>query len=273
MLWTDAELHFVIGPPIFFEFYARRRLLYPVNRGPFYSLQEFFDAVLHAQLLELQDEAMHRVELEEELLKAVMKAYSNNRGKNIIDPEEAEKLDLLDVSEYGGFGDRTIKLVVPNCGALRKALPQLDLPGLSTMLSHSDISLYNVLADKDGRLMALLDWESVDLESIQLIAPYIHMFKGEDCSSYYNSGNLRWPRISAGGEDEYSDPEGVAWRLMLEDMGDIVNTHLRLTYREKLEALQSPWLQTFSNDGKAISSNSPAECSTHASIKTIRWSG
>ena len=55
MRYTETTLDFYIGPMVEQHFYDGRRLTYTIDRGPFPSLQAYYDAILHAQQQEVED--------------------------------------------------------------------------------------------------------------------------------------------------------------------------------------------------------------------------
>ncbi|MCJ1431342.1 hypothetical protein MMC27_000693 [Xylographa pallens] len=253
MRCTDTELQFFIGPPTMIEFYRRRRLLYSVNRGPFDSFSDYYDAVLDLHIQELQDEATHHIELDTASEKEVTDTWRSTCDQKVFTREQADTLDLLDLAGFGGFHEDMIETVLPICKALREALPQIQLPLLSTMLMHDDISLENVLTDDNGTVKTLLDWEAAVLRPTHAVRNFISLLNSEDRDSYYNwtSYNPRRKYLMGGGEDDYTDPNGSIWNSSMEEIEEIIQTRLRPYYKAELGGLQSPLLATFAFAGES----------------------
>ena len=57
MQYTETELMFYIGAMVEPSFFVGRRRGYSIDRGPFFSLRAFYDAVLDAQQQEINDPA------------------------------------------------------------------------------------------------------------------------------------------------------------------------------------------------------------------------
>ncbi|MCJ1405896.1 hypothetical protein MMC11_009126 [Xylographa trunciseda] len=248
MRFTDTQLQFFIGPPILFNLFSRRRLLYSVNRGPFNNLSDYYSSVLDSHIHELQDEATHQIELDAVLEKEANDVYENTRGRKVLTQEEADKLDLLELES--GFSKEMIDAILPDCKALREALPQMQLPTLTTMLMHDDVSLNNVLTDDKGTVMALLDWEALVLLPRHNINAFITLLDGEDRNSSYDytSYNPRRKYLLGGGEDDYIDPKSTIWEVHMEEIEEIVQTHLRQYYKAELADLRSPLCAIFAFD-------------------------
>ena len=55
MTYIETNLDFYIGPMVEQHFYDGRRLTYPGERGPFESLQAYYDAILDAEQQQIKD--------------------------------------------------------------------------------------------------------------------------------------------------------------------------------------------------------------------------
>ena len=182
--------------------------------------------------------------------------YKNTRYREVLAREELDNLDLRDRTGFRDLSMSEIEASISICTALRAALPTFQIPTLSTILAHDDVSLDNILADSAGNLMALLDWESLALQPLVLIQFFVPLLAGEDLTSHYSSFNPRWPKCLDNKLDEYWRPEDDPyarlhdrvvgrikkdpWAPTFVNIEDNIRTHLRPYYKEHLEELQCP---------------------------------
>ncbi|MCJ1258295.1 hypothetical protein MMC24_006127 [Lignoscripta atroalba] len=223
--WTDTDMEFYIGRIVHMLFYQSRRLLYSINRGPFVTLEDFYDAILDVQQQELNDSYNHKIELIE----------PEDSGATRVSDEaliylEADREDEEARANFG-FSDKLIRLMNPACDALRKALPVICSPEiypLSTMLTHNDLSTYNVLVSEDGAPFVIIDWENIFFQPVHFILPFPFMMRSKDRE-----------------ETQLWDDNPNSWACFFDDLSDIIRTKLRPFYKEELEKLQSPLLPVF----------------------------
>jgi hypothetical protein len=110
------------------------------------------------------------------------------------------------------------------------------------MLYHRDISEDNILIDNVGRAIALLGWEQLYTAPVSLIAPYPAIISPSP-SSGETSHLSQW----RGWKGEREKPE---WRSADEERYE--RTLMRRAFRERLEALGSPWLETFKEKNEEL---------------------
>ncbi|KAL9120847.1 MAG: hypothetical protein Q9187_002596 [Circinaria calcarea] len=247
--WTETDLEFYIGPSTDFLFSRDRRSTYEVNRGPFMSLLAFYNAALEIYAQEMADPIN---KLSSEVLQRQDQTYEEFREAKRA--KESRRKELAQISkealrdweeeenrkEYGpqskwnrstAFHLKTLQNALPRLCAVKTGLDFL------TCLSHPDISVENLLADSNGKLVALLDWERAEFEPLMFKTAYPPLLDSEDCSEAFD----------APFDSSFQDtPEN--WRWLKEKQEYCIRTHLRDIYRQQLEELGSPLLACFQEE-------------------------
>ncbi|MCJ1306293.1 hypothetical protein MMC08_009113 [Hypocenomyce scalaris] len=279
MRYAEKDLDFYIGPMVDQNFYDGRRLAYKIDRGPFPSLQTYYDAVLDAQQQEIKDprylEEYHRLtratehekaqEARERHLKAKAEksrdsAYRSNdedgagdeaasctssrkhtRDHDSEATTEDTPVELLQPDDVSDIFDGRVLLFyekdligVPEAlEALRTGLPSLVQEPVgdrhSTMITHHDLSLCNILVDINGRILALVDWEMVSLDP-----PVRKEHFPQFLQSYDTHDAPTIQDLELYGEQDFR-----------RDWKTYMLTRLRRLFRERLEELRSRYLLIF----------------------------
>ncbi|MCJ1365319.1 hypothetical protein MMC16_004440 [Acarospora aff. strigata] len=220
---------FEVGRAVNFDLYRGRCLLYDIERGPFQSARQFYQAIISARQMDVnfyadnvqKDEVSAKDAKQEEL----------NDGEEESDSEDHEHED-------GMVYDAVDILGIPKaCDALLSTLPQVfpqtspDKP--SMILYHHDISSNNILVNDHGEPTGLVDWENILTIPLALANPYppvLQSIYGES-PSFLNGTP---PSDSATDDDS---------KKIYDDMYE--KKQLKEVFRKRLEELKSPWLRTF----------------------------
>ena len=235
--WTDSELEFFIGPSVDLRFVRNRRRSYRVNRGPFNSVWDYYDAFLDVQKQEFEDPVYlnARSELEED----DSAEECLDKELDEMTDEEKANFDEINLCEHGPQVNWS-KRTVPSLNALQKALPifreGVDVPDLVTTLVHWDISFNNLFVDSHDRLIALLDWEHNEFAQVLRINPLPDFLRSEDV-----------------GDDDINmgcqgDVDLDFWGVLMEKQVEMIQTYLRPIFKGYLEELESPLLDLFDQE-------------------------
>ncbi|MCJ1405905.1 hypothetical protein MMC11_009136 [Xylographa trunciseda] len=244
--WTSTRLEFFIGRLVHSGFAENRRLCYDINRGPYYSIHDFYDATLEIFLRESEDPLIQALLIAEKLDCGEITAGSSTAAAEKLILSQLYEDDIENWRDTGTFCFQkrsNTKAVQALKNSLHILCPPTIDDELQTMLQHQDISSMNILVDDLGNPTALLDWEHVGFKPLRLHIPY--------------------PRILYGarGHDVIEDPHGPVWRFedppsdldwnnLYERIEDVVATHLRGVYKEELERLSSPMTGLFETEDK-----------------------
>ena len=168
--WTPTRLEFYIGPLVNSYLRADRRLQYDTFRGPYKSINEYYDAVLRLAEAELKDPFYLFLWDDKDFT-----AEQNAIFHAAIPQARAVHSQLLDAEEWGrrakhGVQNFWTRDTLPAVRSLREALPLINCPlpnddmQAVTFLYHHDASENNIMVDSTGNITALLDWESVSFQ-------------------------------------------------------------------------------------------------------------
>ncbi|MCJ1281612.1 hypothetical protein MMC26_000932 [Xylographa opegraphella] len=266
--WTSTHLEFFIGRLVDGGFALYRRLCYDIDRGPYYSVHAFYNAVLDMLLQEFQDPVLQALRTAEQLESGEITADSST--------EAAEALVWLqmhqdDIENWRDYGPHFHVWKYPDMRApqaLKDSLLVLCPPttddDLQTMLQHDDISTMNILVDDVGLPTALLDWEHVGFRPLRLHPSYPRMLEGYRGVDMYDD-----PLDSAW---RFQDPPSdLDWKNLYDNIEDIVATNLRGVYRRELERLLSPMADIFEIEDKFESDLRNYVHSPFKGPELLRW--
>ena len=235
--WTHSELEFYIGPSVHSRFSENRRRSYSINRGPFSSIWDYYDAVLDIQRQELEDPVYKNARSQGGKL-----SFDNPTEEEYLqmNKEEQDEQDQKNLREYGPQA-RWSRRTAPSLDALQKAMPifreGIEMPDLVTALLHWDISFNNLFVDDNDNLIALLDWEFMDFAQISSINPYPDFLRSQDIDEDYS--NLE-------SQDDEISPE--TWTWLMEKQVEIIQTRLRPVYQNRLKDLKSSLLDLYEEE-------------------------
>ena len=254
--WKPTEVEFFVGPSTESYFVTNRRLLYGSSRGPFDSKFAFYDAMIDVYLKELGDpviQALYENYVIEETGSAEpcpdddFEAYERELILSYAIPAQ----DRENWQEEGPHSSRDIKTDLGAVmQALRDALPIIQPADTNeeflTILQHDDISTSNLMIDDQCNLVALLDWESIDLKPLSCLLPY-PTFLDLDSRPEERWSRHHLPR-SAQTRERYANPDSTDWDSIRRLWEEKVATHLKRYYKERLEELSSPLLKLFESE-------------------------
>lgn len=249
MRHTEKYLDFYVGRALEFLLSQENRLLYDAYRGPFESLEAFYDAVLNisAQDVEVLTIAFDigAFKFEPPRKKYLKGTFLDRSIYYYLDGHE----DWTD-EQWREEQSKELKTLTEGIAALRQALPSLCaiLPEtsrtLTTFLAHGDISRRNIFVDDSGNPTALLDWESLTLR------PLTHLTNPPDFLRSYEY-EFEEPRYSVSEHEArydrcgYSEAEKAECRAsekayFAEQVEEYQCTKLRPEYRKELKRLGCP---------------------------------
>ena len=237
-LYMDFEAEhivFYVGRSVHTLLNQDGRLLYNIERGPYETLGDFYEAVL----------AVTEAEIPVLKWKVTLGVIDNKqrlleRRWALAPGSEEENWKELQLKELDH-----LQIAVE---ALRESLPELWNAAkdagteLFTILSHHDISLRNILVDDACKPLALLDWESIQMEPLIFIQPIPEFLQGPDAFDLPDAG----PDLHVVAQKHNWSPETLQevissnqnwWR---EKMEEYTLTKLRDLYRKELENSKSP---------------------------------
>ncbi|MCJ1231465.1 hypothetical protein MMC12_008142, partial [Toensbergia leucococca] len=277
MRFTESELEFYVGPIVHGEFYKERRLTHIQNRGPFETLQDYYSAMLDVIEQDVND-PRHKLrlglrnklndplsELTQEL-HAILPDIQDRVDttpkqkaleKRRFDDEDNElmlaraKIDYMEGEHSWGLQPRHLDALVPAIKALKTSLPILcaaaEVPGdFSTMLMHQDLSMNNIFVDERGQIVALIDWEHIQLEPATLIAG-CPIFLETDVTSM-PSGPGKATNTQSISQEMIDEINQSNQEFYEDQMAEYEKVELYAVYRERLEELKSPILQSLNVD-------------------------
>ena len=254
--WKSTEVEFFVGPSTESYFITNRRLLYGSNRGPFDSKFAFYDAMIDVYLKELGDPVIQAL-YENYVIEATEGAEP--RPDDDFEAYERELIlsyaipaqDRENWQEEGPHSSRDLKTDLGAVmQALRDALPVIQPADTDeeflTILQHDDISTSNLMIDDQCDIVALLDWESIDLKPLSCLFPYPTFLDLDSrpeerwsCQHLTHSQRAR---------EHYANPDSTDWDSIRRLWGERVATHLKRYYQERLQELSSPLLKLFERE-------------------------
>ena len=270
-----GQLEFYMGPTLHNRLYEGDRLLYDIPRGPFESIQSYFDAVLESTERHLNDpkhSARHKLEA------AMHDGASQDSDDESSDGSEqgegrseedillqADERDRRNERRYG-VTMRDLDILPEELRTYRDLLPKIcpllyPPEPMTTMLMHPDLSTPNIFVNESGAPAAVIDWERARIEPTALLNPVPH---------FLTDGSVHEPdyfyipagfQVSTGRKGKnlwlYADEDlaklrGQDERTYTQVMKTIQLTHLRALYREELKGLQSPLCKAFEKDAESL---------------------
>ena len=236
--WTPTHLEFFIGRFVGGGFAGNRRLCYDIDRGPYYSVHAFYDAMLDMFLQEFQDPVLQALGTVDQLESGDILANSLTAAAEELISLHIHKDDIQNCRDYGphfnlwDFKDSNLRAAQALKDSLFILWPPTMDDDLQTMLQHEDISTMNILIDDVGNPTALLDWEYVGFKPLRLLFPYPCMIEGFRGNDVFDD-----PRDSAW---RFNDlPSSLDWMNMYSNIKDMFATNLRAVYKQELERLSS----------------------------------
>ena len=217
---------FEVGRAVNFDLYRGRCLQYELDRGPFASAKQFYQATISARRKDVNFYAETARKDDEGSGEDKASDETDERSRS----EEHEHGDGMEYEEIDILG------LPQACDALLNILPQV-FPGVSlektpNVLYHHDISGNNILVDGAGKLVGLVDWENVLTVPYALASPYPPVLQ----SMYGERESLLSGTPPCGSANDDS-------KKIYDDLYE--KKQLKEVFRKRLEELQSPWLRTF----------------------------
>ena len=270
-----GQMEFYMGPALHSRLFEGDRLLYDVPRGPFESIQSYFDAVLESTERHMNDPKHNaRHELEAAMYDGASQVSDDESSDGSEQGEERSEEDILlqaddrdrrNERRYG-VTKRDLDILPEELRTYRELLPKM-CPLLSppepmtTMLMHPDLSTPNIFVDESGAPVALIDWERARIEPNALLNAVPHFLTNDlvnDPDYFYIPAGFT---VSTGrkknhlwlyADEDLAQIRGQDERTYTQVMENIQLTHLRALYREELKRLQSPICKTFEKDAGSL---------------------
>ena len=270
-----GQMEFYMGPTLHNRLYEGDRLLYDIPRGPFESMQSYFDAVLKSTERHMNDpkhSARHELEA------AMHDGASQDSDDESSDESEqgegrseedillqADDTDRRNERRYG-VTKRDLDILPDELRTYRDLLPKL-CPLLSppepmtTMLMHPDLSTPNIFVNESGTPVALIDWERARVEPTPLFNAVPHFLTDDSVNqsdSYYIppgsavSTGRKTNTLYLYSEEDLAQIRGQSEHNYMQVMERIQLTHLRTIYREELMRSQSTICKAFEKDAGSL---------------------
>ena len=144
---------FYLGPASDFQFAHDYRQEYDIPRGPYNSVRDYLQGIVDLYQVETLDPRQHKRSQFWDLFNDFESEgiMHSKRQELQLWPSLYSKADLEQIPQY--------------CQSLRYAISlivkEAALPPRSTFLPHFDISSNNIIVNRDGVPIALLDWEQI----------------------------------------------------------------------------------------------------------------
>ncbi|MCJ1456985.1 Phosphotransferase enzyme [Mycoblastus sanguinarius] len=275
MRHTPTQLEFYLGPLMDYRLYEGDRLLHEVYRGPFESLQALYTSVLKVTEWHVNDPRhKSRHEMQDAFLDgSKVQPLGNKPDRGLMDTSANESLQPHNTEEMlapaervdrdserrWGVSKSDLSWLPEDLKIYRLLLPHLcPLPHApeikSTMLSHPDLSMFNLFVDDSGSLVTLIDWEMARVEPVELVQA-IPDFLDEDDVVYAPPDSEREAqKISASSSSDQNlemlkkgNEKSCRW---LKDLAD--KTKLRALYRQDLQQRDSPLCEALDRDPESL---------------------
>ena len=248
MQYTASHLQFYVGRCVTPLLSQENRLEYQVFRGPFESLQRFYDSILGvtSQDLEALTQAFETGKFR--FVPASPKLRGTFLDRDVfyyLDghedwtdaewyEEQKKELESLDLA---------VKTMRQNLPAISAIAPETSRP-LSTFLIHDDLSRRNMLVDDHGMPVALLDWENIKLEPLLFLTDppaFMQSYVEESKPEKMNEAEreAQWQRLGWS-EEEKEETRAISATVYEENMENYVCTQMRKVYLEELTRLKCP---------------------------------
>jgi hypothetical protein len=144
---------FYLGPASDFQFAYDYRQEYDIPRGPYDSVRDYLRGIVEIYQAETSDPRQHkRCHFWDLFNDFESQGIMHSKRQDLqLWPSIYSKSDLEQIPRY--------------CQSLRYAIPlivkETALPPRSTFLHHFDISSNNIIVNREGVPIALLDWEQI----------------------------------------------------------------------------------------------------------------
>ena len=247
MRFSASKVDFYLGQPVDNLLSQENRLLYPALRGPFDSLEDYYDAVLTLAHQDVAD-LIYLFELGSLHLEPLSsKLQGTFLDQNVFYYLEGH--EDWSQEDWRAEQMRELEDLLEAIQTLQQGLPQLcaNAPAtsskLTTCLSHDDQSQRNIFVDDQGTPTALLDWEAVQLKPLMWFTDppvFLHSyFKDEEPVDDSSDWEARW---EAWGWSEAAKAEVRKANAanFVEKMEEYVCTKLRREYWKHLESFDCP---------------------------------
>ena len=242
MDFQEKHVLFYVGRSVHTLLNQDGRLLYDINRGPYNSLGDFYEAVLAVSEAEIPvlkwKVSLEEIDNKQPLLERRWIIKPGSEEENWKEVQLKELLHLQTAVE-----------------ALQEKLLELweltddSKTELFTILSHHDISLRNILVDDACKPMALLDWECIQMEPIIFIRQIPEFLQGPDAFDLPDAG----PDLHVVAQRHNWSPKTLQEAISNnqswwnEKMEEYTLTKLRAVYLQEMENSNSslardPWM-------------------------------
>ena len=295
---NGSMLQFYIGPSIHCRLHEGDRLSQPIPRGPFDSLQAFYDSILeategfasdprHNERLALEESATDEDvnSLKDGILVEALSKEAEvpvNIGQRTTSESQERQTAEDAILAQGDMDDRQNELDrAPGRKILAQVIEDLDIyrysisglcpnPPVSrpmtTMLVHPDLLMANVFVNDTGRPVAIIDWERVHLEPDTLVPGMPLFLQHEFGDIYYDA--LADGRFIPDARKITMNAIQLA-EIRRQDEANYSEallrfdlTKLRTLYRETLDHLESPLYKVLNRD---------PDCFEQQLIQRVYW--
>ncbi|PXF45280.1 hypothetical protein BWQ96_04979 [Gracilariopsis chorda] len=217
---------FTIDRMVSIHFFLADHIAQDVPRGPFNSSKEWLSASL---------------------------LFHQNDCERILSTSDDEE-DLEDA-------ERTARIIRKLSSHMLSVIPPTAQGSPeTTALLHDDLSLQNILVDKDGNLTAVVDWECVSALPLWRVCQFPHMLEGKERKEIPEKEN--YAREENGSYDQ------LFWDRLME----FEQTVLRGVFLDEMQNIELYWVEMFWN----VSSQRKTDfelavqlCSDEFSIKVL----
>ena len=274
MRYRQHHINFYIGPTIHERLFEGDRLVHEVDRGPFRSVEAFYDVLLDLTQRHINDLKHRARHASEDANSAKLKSDEASSSADITRGTQSLTLDSLEAvlaradaedeenEREDGLSKNTLSWLPRDLQSYRTMLPQLcallhAAEPLNTILMHPDLLEANIFVDNANVPVALIDWERAWLEPTALVdsIPKLLDMDGESDAFYVLSGTDGTEGIEPNQVYDY-DKLAIA-RGMYESsyqtlMSRIQMTRLRTVYRNELLRLKSPLCKAFDRNPESL---------------------
>ena len=270
-----GQMEFYMGPTLQSRLYEGDRLLYDIHRGPFDSVQSYFDAVLESTERHMNDpKHSARHELEAAMYDGASPVSDDDSSDGSEQGEGRSEEDILfQADDKDGRNERRygvsecdLDILPDELRTYRNLLPKLcpllsPLEPMTTMLMHPDLSTSNIFVNESGAPVALIDWERARIEPNALLNPVPHFLTDDyvhDPDYFYIpagftlSTGRKGNNIYLYADEDLARIRGQNEGTYTQVMENIQLTHLRALYREELKSLRSSICKAFGKDAESL---------------------
>ena len=261
MRYRQRHIDFYIGSPIHEKLFERDRLLYEVDRGPFKSVQAFYDVILDLVQRHVNDAAESVRHTLEDAENGGLELDHGSSSAEITRETHALMPDSLEAAlaradaedeenrKECGWSEHMLSWLPSELQKLRTMLPQIFalLPAaepLVTFLMHPDLQEANIFVDDANTLVALIDWERARLEPIALVDFMPTFLDDGEPDRFYVLSRTAVPEVEENialyDYEKLSYARGLYESSYEAIMLKIQKTRLRTVYRDEMIRLGSP---------------------------------